>query len=200
MRRSALAVSIVIAGAGALALPGSALARFRGNLCLLPTAAELAAAHISGPCTRRHPAGHTSHTPLGSLRTTGFGALWGTTSLERTHALSITVTKLSGSAAAVGAARSKLGSQILGEGAPIGIGFRSEWHGSTGSCENPPTDDCTTTQITAFAKSSLIVMTLLDYPTSGSAAQGEDDPEDLAQEEADKPAAVAIAKAVAKAL
>jgi hypothetical protein len=200
MRRSALAVSIAIAGAGALALPGPAFARFRGNLCSVVTAGELAAAHISGRCTSSKIGRHTSHTPLGALKTQGFTAHWGTMSLERTHALFITVTKLGGSAAAVGAARSKLGNQILGEGAPIGVGFRSEWHGSTGSCENPPTDDCTTTQITAFAKSSLIVMTLLDYPTSGSAAQGEDDPEDLAQEEADKPAAVAIAKAIAKAL
>jgi hypothetical protein len=202
MRRPALAVSIAIAGVGALALPGSALARFHGNLCPVVTAGELSAAHISGSCHKVAPSRSHAHSPLGTETTAQFESFWGpAASSGPTHSLTIHLTKISGSPALLSFLHKRLGKHILESGAPVGIGSVSSWHGQTSSCENPHTGDCTFVTLEAIVKNYVLTVLLSDFPSTGPPeTAGEDDPEDLAQEESDRGPAVAIAKSIAKAL
>jgi hypothetical protein len=202
MRRSAaLFVSLAAAvSVTAAVVPGTALARFTGNVCKLPTGSEIGAAHVTGGCARKRST-HTFPTPLGSLTEEAFFGYWGAHSGEPLHSLTVSVTRVRGSAAALAAGRSKLRLQIIGEGAPVGIGSVSSWHGSTSSCVNPPTDDCTEVQVSAIVKNFVVTVLLSDYPTGGiPEPAGGDEPEDLMQEEADRAPAVAIAQTVARRL
>jgi len=199
MRRATLAVSMAMVGAGVLVLPSSALARFAGDVCALPTGSQLTAAHVGGACTRKRST-RSEHTPLGALTQEAFIGQWGQRTGEPIHSLTVSVTRIRGGSAVLAAARSKLRLQIISEGAPVAVGSVASWHGSTSSCVNPPTDDCTGVQVTAIVKHFVITVLLFDYPTGGNAEQSGDDGEDLAQEEADKVPAVAIARTVASRL
>jgi hypothetical protein len=199
MHRIATAVSILLAAA-ALAAPGSALG-FPKSLCSVPSAGELTAANISGACKKLKTTHHVTHTPLGDLRSKALGAAWGDVPTSGVgHHLAISVTKFSGSAAALAEGRKRLRAKVLAEGSPVGVGSTSEWHGETASCPNPPTDDCTVSTVSAIVHNSLVAVSLIDFPTGGSESQANDDAEDLAQEEADKGPVVAIANTIAKKL
>ena len=203
MRRSALAVSIAIAGLAALAVPGSALARFRGNLCSVVTSGEVAAVHISAPCHKLRPVTATAHSPLGTVTNTQYESTWGGGgSLGRTHYLVIHIGTVSGSRGIVSFELKRFRTQIIRNGAPVGVGSVSSEHGDTASCENPPSGDCTTATLEAIVKKKYVLTIVLeDLPTTGGEEQSPaDEAEDLAQEEADKGPLVAIAKTVAKAL
>jgi hypothetical protein len=182
-----------------VAAPGTAAARFSGNVCHLPSGAQLTAAHISGACTKVRTRTETSHTRLGTLTQTKFAAHWGflpTTGAG--HVLTIGVTRVTGDHALLVAARARFRSRTLSEGVPVGIGSVSEWHGETAACLNPPSEDCTTVHVSALVGNYILAVVLIDVPTNAPAP--EDEPVDLEQEEADKAPVVAIAKAVAKAL
>jgi hypothetical protein len=201
MRRATLAVSIAIVGLCALSLPGSALARFGGNLCKVPTAGELAAGHVTASCTKVKSTRASSATPLGRLKTEFFNSYWGTGVTGPSHGLAIQLGHISGSAAVVSFARKRLGKDILKNGAPVGIGSVSSWHGSTSSCENPPTGDCTTITLEALVKNYELIVVFHDFPLTGvEELSPEDDAADLAQEETEKAPALAIAKTLAKLL
>lgn len=198
MRSAVVALVATVAVATAIA-PATALARFTGHVCGLPTGSELGAAHVGGGCTLKRQR-RTVATPLGAFTQEAFIGRFGARTGEPIHSMTVSVTRFRGGAAVLAAGRSRLRLQVISEGAPVAVGSVASWHGATSSCVNPPTDDCTRVQVTALVKSFVVTVLLFDYPAGGSAELTGDEPEDLAQEEADRTPAVAIAQTVAKAL
>ncbi len=185
-----------------LSAPGAGASHFSGNICNLPSGAELTAAHISGPCKKLRTRTQTSRTPFGTLTQTRFSANWGFLPTSGVgHVLTIGLTRVSGAHALLAAYRSRIRSRILAEGRPAGVGSVSEWHGETASCPNPPSHDCTTDHVSALVGNYILAVALIDVPTNAPAPEpSQDGPVDLAQEEADLAPIEAIAKTVAKAL
>lgn len=201
MRRS-LVVVAVVSCVSLLGATGAVAAHFSGNICGLPTGAELTAVHITGPCKKLRTRTQISRTPFGKLTQTRFAANWGFLPTNGVgHVLVIGVTRVSGDRALLSAYRARLRAHILVEGRPAGVGSVSEWHGETASCPNPPSDDCTKEQVSALVGNYILAVDLIDVPTNAPAPEpSQDEPVDLAQEEADLAPIEAIAKTVAKVL
>jgi len=192
----------VTAAAGPTSRAAGASA-FKGHLCRIVTAGELAAAHVSAPCSGDKRSTRTTRTPLGPVKMETFTASWSQGNTEPSHEVSVSVVRVSGSPAAIAYGRRKLRLEILGRGAPVGVGSVASIEAKTSSCVNPPTDDCTFSSLSAIVKSYVVDVYLADAPTGGQAEPSNgtgDDPEDIKQEEADRPPIVAIARKVAAKL
>jgi hypothetical protein len=214
VRRLAQAVLVSVVASLVVAIPataGSAAAAplalsskkaFSGNLCRLPTLAELGSAHISSGCANKI-ARHTSKGPLGTVTTEQFAASWGRPPFGGLgHWLLIIARRVTGSGPALAAARAKLRLKIIGHGAPVAVGSVASELGETSSCANPPKDDCTSATLLALVKNYFLQVSLADYPPTGEGVEDppEDEPQDLAQEESDKGPITAIAATVASKL
>lgn len=173
---------------------------FAGHLCSIVTAAELTAAHISAPCNGDKRRTRTIATPLGSVTTETFSATWGHPAAIP-HELSVAVGRVRGSAAAIAYGRTRLRREIIGKGVPVGLGSVSSLESSTSSCVNPPTEDCTNADLDAIVGNYSLDVILFDAPVGGQREVGSDDePEDIAQEEAERGPMLAIARTVSRSL
>jgi hypothetical protein len=209
MRRFAFGSSLAATAlaATALAASGAAPARplaavsgraFAGHLCRIVTAAELAAAHVTASCNGDKRFSRSTKTPLGSVTTETFSASWGKPSRSGpSHEVTVTVTRVKASAAAIAYGLKKLRLEILGNGALVSVGSVASIDGKTSSCVNPPTEDCTDSLLEAIVKKYSLNVFLSNAPTGGEAeGSSGDDPEDIKQEEADRPPMIAIAHTV----
>jgi hypothetical protein len=147
-------------------------ARFSGNLCSIPSAGELTAAHISEPCTkgktvsrrpRKSPLGGTA----GSIM---YSAHWGVFVTGPQHVLSIIVTKLTGSGNALKLAEQTFKLKIKSKP------FQSISAGGDGtvetepiSCKNPPTGICTKGTLLGQVGPYVILIDLADHPPTNPA-------------------------------
>jgi hypothetical protein len=88
----AVLVGTLTLAVGALALPAAGVA-FSGNPCTIPTPAQLAAAGVTGTCTKA-----TKSIPNGSVITHKYTAHWSTppSATQTPSALSIQITKFTG--------------------------------------------------------------------------------------------------------
>jgi hypothetical protein len=198
--------------AAALAGPGPAFGRpaartskkaFSGNLCSLLTGSEVAAANITASCVREKTSRTTTKTLLGSVTRESFKSHWGTVMLNTPdHYLLVVATRYTGSPAALAKGRKEIKVKILGHGAPASGNPLASVFIDTGSCVNPPTNDCTHANLMGLVKDYLVQVFLYDYPPTGPGelVPGEDEPQDMAQEETDKAPTVSIFKAVAAKL
>jgi hypothetical protein len=134
------------------------------------------------------------------VTTETFSASWGKPSRSGTpsHEVTVTVARVKASAAAIAYGLKKLRLEILGNGAPVSVGSVASIDGKTSSCVNPPTEDCTVSLLEAIVKKNYeINVVLSDAPTGGEAeGSSGDEPEDIKQEEADRPPMIAIAHTV----
>jgi hypothetical protein len=197
-------VVAIAATAGSAAAPVALSSKkaFSGNLCRLPTLGELGSAHISSGCVNKI-AKHTSKGPLGTVTTEQFAASWGRPPFGGLgHWLLIIARRVTGSGPALATARAKLRLQIIGHGAPVGVGSVASELGETSSCKNPPKEDCTSATLLALVKNYFLQVSLADYPPTGEGVEDppDDEPQDLAQEESDKGPITAIAATVASKL
>ncbi len=200
-----VAVGLAIT-ATAVAGPAASTARaaaFKGHLCSIVTAEELTAAHVTARCNGDKRVTRTTSTPLGTVKMETFTASWGKGQVEPSHEVSVSVARVSGNPAALAYGRNKLRLEILGRGAPVGVGSVASIEAKTSSCVNPPTDDCTVSALSAIVKNYVLDVYLSDAPTGGQPEPSNgtgDEPEDIAQEEADRPLITAIARKVAAKL
>ena len=132
-----------------------------------------------------------------------FTASWAQGHTEPSHEVSVSVVRMSGSPAAIAYGRRKLRLEILGRGAPAGVGSLASIEAKTSSCVNPPTEDCTFSSLSAIVKNYVLDVYLADAPTGGQPEPSNgtgDEPEDIQQEQADRPPITAIALKVASKL
>jgi hypothetical protein len=92
-------VGMLALATGALASPALGAAPFSGNVCAIPTPAELAAAGITGACMKGHPTVSKS----GGVTSRQYSAHWGTAPAEsdlpvQSTFLSIKISRLTGPA------------------------------------------------------------------------------------------------------
>ncbi len=200
----------VLAAALAVAIsPGaaSAKAHFKGNVCSLVSAGELAAAHIPGPaCTKGKPIIKAAKpTPLGgTYGASEWGAHWGVhEGGSPIHYLVVTVFKIYGSGASLAKAHARLRHQVLAYGHPIGVGKPGAFFGESATCSNPPTDDCTNDSVKALVGSYEVFVLLEDAqpgPAGAETPPGDDTAQDQEEQESDRGPVIAIAKSIAAAL
>ena len=212
MKACIAALGSVAIAAGAAA-PASASARPAKapkkpsslNVCAIPSTAQLAEAEIDEPCqeakTARAP---VRKSPLGgSAGSVEYGARWGGETGAPLHSMTILVIHALGSGKALEFFKKKLRLMVLENGLPVSVSKgTASFSGETSSCTNPPTGDCTHGTFLAIAGSWVVEAFLDDYPPTipGSnedeASQANDEPEDIAQEEAIKPALASIGASV----
>ena len=161
------------------------------NFCTVVTAAELSAAHVSGPCLK----GHTVTRSILGVPTVTFSVAWGTPAAKKPpHYLAILVTQASGQVPS--AYLQQLRGQVLANGTPLKVGAVTgktfsvggdyvSIGGDTHSCLNPGTDDCTDDQLMALGSNYLMTIVLYDVPRplANEPSSGSDDPNDIAQEQ-----------------
>jgi hypothetical protein len=213
MKACIVAFGSIAMAAGASA-PASAAARsarthkkpFSLNVCAIPSSGELAAAEISAPCHESK----TLRTPVRKSRVGGtagsvqYGAHWSAsaTALAPSHSLSIIVIHELGSGRGVEIFRKEFRLKVIGHGLEVSVrkGRASEV-GETSSCVNPPTGDCTFATFLAISGDWVFEAFLRSYPptipgTNELETPSEDDPQDLLQEEAIRPALSSIGASV----
>ena len=197
---TALAATVLAAYGTAPACPRATASRraFAGHLCSIVTAAELAAAHVTVSCNGDKRFSRTRKTLLGTVTTETFSATWGKPSrIELSHELTVAVGRVRGSAAAIAYGRKELRLEILGHWGPVSVGSVASIYSDTSSCVNPPTEDCTDSTLEAIVKNYTLSMILHDAPTGGEAeGSSDDEPQDIKQEEAERPPMIAIAHTV----
>ena len=208
MRRR-IQVSVLAATLAAAVLPGaaSAKAHFKGNVCSLVSAGELAAANIPSPaCTKGKPIIKAAKpTRLGgTYGASEWGAHWGVREVgSPIHHLVVTVFKIYGSGASLAKAHERLRQEVLTYGLPIALGNRAAFYGESAGCTNPPTNDCTDDGVKALVGSYLVFVLLEDaQPGSagGETPTGDDTAQDEEEQQADKAPVIAIAKSIVAAL
>jgi len=160
------------------------------NFCTVVTAAELAAAHVGGPCHN----GTTVRSSILGVSTVTFSAVWGgNPGKGGAHYLSIIVAQATGTVPP--AYLELLKGQVFGQGQPLKVaghggttfplgGDTVEVDGDTVSCVNPGTGDCTQDKLVALGHNYLMTILLYDVPRplAGEPSSGEDDANDIAQE------------------
>ena len=200
--------SVLAAALAAAISPGaaSAKAHFKGNVCSLVSAGELAAANIPGPaCTKGKPIIKAAKpTRLGgTYGASEWGAHWGVhEGGSPIHYLVVTVFKIYGSGASLAKAHQRLRQEVLTYGLPIALGNRAAFYGESAGCTNPPTNDCTSDGVKALV-GSYLVFVLLEDAQPGSAGEtptGDDTAQDEEEQQADRGPVIAIAKSIAAAL
>lgn len=210
MRRTLVGASCAVAALATLGAPAAWAGKkpvpktaFVLHLCAwaAPGAATL---ELEGGCHEGRVHLKTVHTPLGSATTTVYTAKRGKATLELVpqHTLSVTVFHLTGSPAAVAFLKKEARAKVISEGLPVASAKTvvASWSGDTSSCKNPPTGDCTQSNMEAL-KGSWEVLVGVDGAPPGSPGAAEevaedDEPQDRAQEELLKPATVGIGLAV----
>lgn len=211
MKACIAALGSIAIAAGAAA-PASAAARpakapkkpFSLNVCGIPSTAQLGQAEIDEPChevkTARAP---VKKSPLGgSAGSVEYGARWGAETGAPLHSLSILVIHALGSGKALQFFQKKLRQQVIENGLPVSVSKgTASFSGETSSCSNPPTGDCTHGTFLALAGSWVVEVFLNDYPptipgSNEDEIPANDEPEDIAQEEAIKPALTSIGASV----
>jgi hypothetical protein len=85
------------------------------------------------------------------------------------HEVTVTVTRVKASAAAIAYGLKKLRLEILGNGALVNVGSVASIDGKTSSCVNPPTEDCTDSLLEAIVKKYSLNVFLSNAPTGGEA-------------------------------
>jgi hypothetical protein len=208
-RAASIIGSASIIGVAGVAFSGLAAGRtvtvataFSGNVCGIPSARELTAAHISAPChkvkTAKVP---VKKSPLGgSIGSITWSARWGSAVHAPTHYLGVGISKELGSGTAHNVVMKHFRGSVLQHGALINVGKGlASIYTDTASCSNPPTDDCTRGTVLAVVGNYVVNVSLDDYPPTNPGAEpspGDDEGEDNAQEDAIKPALRQIAKSV----
>jgi hypothetical protein len=177
------------------------------NICALPSASELMAAQIVGPCRK----GKTSvqaprHSPLGG--TSGsvlYKGAWGSPT-GPSHSLTVIVMHLTGSGKALALAEQIFRGRVLAHGAHValGKGAFSSTYSETFACPNPPTGDCTNGSFLAIKPGWFVEVFLTGYPPTIPGASEEeagsevnDEAEDRKQEEQLEVPLKALGKSVA---
>ena len=201
MRRVVLTCCCLAVGA---ASPQAASA-FNGNICAPVNASgALAATHVTGPCVKLKTV-HTAPRPSpigGTVGSIGWWARWGTPSADSGphHLLTVSVTRLRGSGAALAVARKRLRLKVIGNGEPVGVGKPGSFSGDTSACENPPTDACVRGELLAIVHGYVISVGLVDAPPGIPGAEAgppQSEGEIYAQEQALKGPMLGVAAAVA---
>lgn len=197
----ALAVAVVPAAAAAAKRP------FSGNICAIPNAGQLSAAHITGPCKKWKTVKHApKRSPLGgTVGTTFYQAQWGTPHgvSGPSHSLLVQITRIDGSGTALAVTRKLLRDKILEHGVLVAVGKPGSLFTETSSCVNPPTGDCTWGQVLALVGSYYLLVSLHDAPPTNPGAEpspGEDEGQDNEQEATIMAPVTSIAKAIAAKL
>ena len=141
----------------------------------------------------------------GSVTSSLYTAKWGTPKLELVpqHLLSIGLFHVTGAPAAVAYLKKRARAKVLSEGILVANkAVFASWSGETASCKNPPTGDCTVSNVEGLKGTWEVVVGVDGAPpgSPGAAEEenptGQDDAQDLAQEELLKGPAVGVAMAV----
>ncbi len=172
------------------------------DVCDLPSPSSLASVNISskGVCIPANLPTRTIPTPAGSIRLVTHRGEWGSALRTPAHALTVNVTRIQAPGAVLSTYSAQIRQQILVPGSKqISLGSVASILGSTSSCNNPGTDDCTIIQLQAIVHGNYeLAIVLADFPKGQSTSpSASDNPEDRRQEMKLFPAVIALARAVA---
>jgi hypothetical protein len=162
---------------------------------------------LEGSCKETHGHPKVIHTPFGSYTSTFYTARWleehPTIELVPHHTLSVGVAHItSSSSAVISFFQKKERAKVLENGVLVANskGVLATWAGSTSSCKNPPTGDCTTNEFESTKGNWGVVLTSTGAPPTGPEVEKDesngDEPEDLQQEEEVKGGTVGVGLAI----
>jgi hypothetical protein len=206
--RRLIAASFLLAAVAISAGPADAGAKrpFNGNVCGIPSATELAAAHIGARCAKLRTQTRPTRPspPSGTLGQTTYIAEWGRPRLPTpSHWLFVEITEFYGTGRALPEFRRTLHRQVLAQGAPITVGHPGSLLSATSSCTNPPTFECMRGQLLALVGNNLVTVSLLDAPPTTPEAEAsplDDEAQEKEQATAFRAEITAIARSVAARL
>jgi len=193
-------LSVVVLAAVVGSASGGTLT-FSGNLCTTVSKAALAALKVTAPCVSSKPNARVQATPLGSIRTVEYRAVWRKSGSQPQPYFAAQAIYVHGSAAAVAYAKKHWRAEVINSGTPVSLQPLAYESAETANCHNPPTGDCTKAEILGLVGQYAVT---LHYggpaPYVAPDDPQDDDSTDAAQEDAIKKPFVAAAKSIMAAL